>query len=115
MAAAQLPAWALTFIAQSARKRQSPSDIGKAVVIENLVTAAADQQDRRGLAKGDAVREQELLETQIASHGEFRLADDTKVALGPDARLALDKSVYAQNTTSKQVVISFRWRGGSDA
>src|SRR5262245_38060133 len=83
-----------------------PSDIGKAVVIKNLVTAA-DQQDKRRLAKGDGVRELELLETQTASHGDFRLADDTKLALGPDARLVLDKFVYDPNTTSKQVLINF--------
>jgi hypothetical protein len=83
-----------------------PRDIGQAVVIKNLVTAA-DQQDKRRLAKGDGVHEQELLETQTASHGEFRLADDTKLALGPDARLVLDKFVYDPNATSKQVLINF--------
>src|SRR5262245_52808508 len=83
-----------------------PADIGKAVVIKNLVTAA-DQQDKRRLAKGDGVHQQELLETQTASHGEFRLADDTKLALGPDARLVLDKFVYDPNTTGKQVMINF--------
>src|SRR5262245_47701593 len=83
-----------------------PGDIGNAVVIKNLVTAA-DLQDKRRLAKGDAVREQELLETQTASHGEFRLADDTKLALGPDARLVLDKFVYDPNATNKQVVLNF--------
>jgi hypothetical protein len=45
-----------------------PRDIGEAVVIKNLVTAA-DRQDKRRLAKGDGVREQELHETQTASHG----------------------------------------------
>src|SRR5215813_10738158 len=83
-----------------------PRDIGEAVVIKNLVTAK-DQQDKRRLAKGDGVREQELLETQTASHGEFRLADDTKLALGPDARLVLDKFVYDPDATSKQVLINF--------
>src|SRR5215470_7779032 len=83
-----------------------PRNIGQAVVIKNLVTAA-DQQDKRRLAKGDAVREQELLEAQAVSHGEFRLADDTKLALGPNARLVLDKFVYDPDKTSKQVLINF--------
>ena len=34
-------------------------------------------------------------------------ADDTKLALGPGARLVLDKFVYDPNTTSKQVLINF--------
>jgi hypothetical protein len=96
---------ALLFCSTSAQAAE-PADIGKAVAIQNLVTAA-DQQDKRRLAKGDGVRQQELLETQRASHGEFRLADDTKLALGPDARLVLDKFVYDPSTTGKQVVINF--------
>jgi hypothetical protein len=84
-----------------------PRDIGEAVVIKNQVTAADAQQEKRRLAKGDAVREQELLETQTVSHGEFRLADDTKLALGPNARLVLDKFVYDPNKTGKQVLINF--------
>jgi hypothetical protein len=90
----------------SSSQAAEPRDIGQAIVIKNLVTAA-DQQDKRRLAKGDGVREQELLETQTASQGEFRLADDTKLALGPGARLVLDKFVYDPNTTSKQVLINF--------
>ena len=41
-------------------------------------------------------------------HGEFRLsADDTKIALGPNARLVLDKFVYDPNAAGKQVLINF--------
>ncbi|HET9685812.1 MAG TPA: FecR domain-containing protein, partial [Pseudolabrys sp.] len=76
-------------------------------MIQNQVTAADGQQDKRRLAKGDAVREQELLEAQTVSHGEFRLADDTKLALGPNARLVLDKFVYDPDKTGKQVLINF--------
>ena len=103
------PAYFLGILLGSPTSSQAaePHDIGEAVVIKNLVTAADQQQDKRRLAKGDAVREQELLETQTASHGEFRLADDTKLALGPDARLVLDKFVYDRNTTSRQVLIIF--------
>jgi hypothetical protein len=84
-----------------------PRDIGAAVVIKNVVTAE-HHSDKRRLAEGNAIRQQEILETQAASHGEFRLADDTKLALGPDARLVLDKFVYAPNSpSSKEVWINF--------
>ncbi|HXF54966.1 MAG TPA: FecR domain-containing protein [Hyphomicrobiaceae bacterium] len=84
-----------------------PRDVGEAVVIKNQVTAADSKQDKRQLAKGDVVREEELLETQKLSHGEFRLADDTKLALGPNARLVLDKFVYDPDKSGKQVLINF--------
>jgi len=84
-----------------------PRDVGEAVVIKNEVTAADAKQEKRRLAKGDAVREEELLETLAVSHGEFRLADDTKLALGPNARLVLDKFVYDPDKSNKQVLINF--------
>src|SRR5215510_3743282 len=91
----------------TASQAADPRSVGEAVVIKNQVTAAEAQKDKRRLAKGDAVREQELLEAQAVSHGEFRLADDTKLALGPNARLVLDKFVYDPDKTSKQVLINF--------
>ena len=91
----------------TASEAADPRNVGEAVVIKNQVTAADTQQDKRRLTKGDAVREQELLEAQTVSHGEFRLADDTKLALGPNARLVLDKFVYDPDKTGKQVLINF--------
>ncbi|HXF52819.1 MAG TPA: FecR domain-containing protein, partial [Hyphomicrobiaceae bacterium] len=91
----------------SGSQAAEPRDVGEAVVIKNQVTAADAKQEKRRLAKGDAVREQELLETMAVSHGEFRLADDTKLALGPNARLVLDKFVYDPDKSGKQVLINF--------
>src|SRR5262249_52164412 len=84
-----------------------PSNIGTAVEIKNEVTAAQDQ-DKRRLAKQDPVRELELLQTARNANGEFVLADDTKLALGPNASLALDKFVYDPNKGSAgQVTVNF--------
>src|SRR5689334_11575681 len=103
-----LPAFLGTLLCcATASQAADPRSVGEAVVIKNQVTAAEAQKDKRRLAKGDAVREQELLEAQAVSHGEFRLADDTKLALGPNARLVLDKFVYDPDKTSKQVLINF--------
>ncbi len=67
--------------------------IGAAVSIVNLVTAAFDR-DTRTLQTGDNVRQDELIEVGTDANSEFKLNDDTKLALGPGARLKLDKFVY---------------------
>src|SRR5262245_7813046 len=85
-----------------------PRNIGTAVEITNQVTATEQKEAKRRLAKRDPVRELEVLETARNSNGEFILADDTKLALGPNARLALDKFVYDPNkTVGGQVTVNF--------
>lgn len=83
-----------------------PRDIGTAVEIQNQVTAEQDKDAKRKLAKDDKVRELEVLEAARNASGQFVLADDTKLALGPGARLALDKFVYDPNKTAGQVTIN---------
>src|SRR5262245_17109301 len=66
-----LPAFLGTLLCcATASQAADPRSVGEAVVIKNQVTAAEAQKDKRRLAKGDAVREQELLEAQAVSHGE---------------------------------------------
>jgi len=77
-----------------------PRNIGKAVEITNEVTAAQQNAAKRQLAKQDPVREREILESARNSRGEFILADDTKLVLGPTARLVLDEFVYNPSQTS---------------
>ena len=84
-----------------------PRDIGNAVEIQREVSAAQEQQERRRLAKQDPVRELEVVETGRASRGEFILADDTKLAIGPQGRITLDKFVYDPDKNTGQVTINF--------
>src|SRR5262245_29226467 len=83
----------------------APRDIGTAVAIKNKVTAA-DEKAKRPLANRDPVRELETLESVHNSNGEFLLADDTKLALGPDAKLVLDKFVYDPDKTGGKVTVN---------
>ncbi len=95
-------AFATTSIAQDAR------NIGTAVEIKNQVTAAEQNKASRRLARRDPVRELEVLETARDANGEFVLNDNTKLALGPNARLALDKFVYDPNKgAGGKVTINF--------
>jgi len=79
--------------------------IGSAVSIINTVTVALAN-EKRGLATGDNVRQDELVEVSLDSQGEFRLDDDTKLALGPGARLRLDKFVYDPDKKAGSIVVN---------
>ena len=80
-------------------------DIGSAVRIVNLVTGTYEQ-DHRDLAKGDPVRQDELIEVGADGIGELRLRDDTKLALGPGARLLLDQFVYKPDIDGGAIVLN---------
>src|SRR5262249_23153929 len=105
---ARLVSGALLLVLTPITCAAEPRDIGTAVEIKNQVTAAPENESKRDLAKRDPVRELEILETARNANGEFVLADDTKLALGPNARLALDKFVYDPNKgTAGQVTVNF--------
>ncbi len=65
-------------------------DIGRATIVVEQVTGELDGDVHR-LARGQRVRQNEVIETADASASEIVFLDDTKVALGPNARLMLDR------------------------
>lgn len=88
-------------VAALADQRQS---IGSAVAIINVVTAAYEA-DKRSLAVGDPVTQDELIEVGLDASGEIVLQDDTKLALGPGARLLLDRFVYDPKKNSSGSIL----------
>lgn len=83
-----------------------PGDvIGAAVTVVNEVTGEFNR-DVRNLATGDDVRQEEIIAVGIDSVGELMLRDETKVALGPGARLVLDRFVYDPNKTAGAIVLN---------
>ncbi|MCZ7595381.1 MAG: FecR family protein [Hyphomicrobium sp.] len=80
-------------------------DIGAAVRIVNLVTAAYET-DERPLAMGDRVRQDELIVVSSDGTGEIRLRDDTQLALGPGSRLLLDEFVYNPDISGGAIVLN---------
>lgn len=78
--------------------------IGDAVVITNIVMADFAKKERR-LARGDNVRQDEIIEVNTDAQGEFKLDDDTKLALGPGSRLVLDKFVYDSDKKAGSIVM----------
>jgi hypothetical protein len=79
--------------------------IGDALVITNVVMADFAEKQRK-LAKGDDVRQDETIEVNTDAQGEFKLDDDTKLALGPGSRLVLDKFVYDSDKKAGSIVIN---------
>ena len=75
--------------------------IGTAVRIVKDVTA-----DARTLLTGDGVNQNETVEVKADSLGELKLDDNTKLALGPGARLRLDKFVYDPAKSDGDVAVS---------
>lgn len=79
--------------------------IGDAVVITNIVMADFAKEERR-LARGDDVRQDEIIEVNTDAQGEFKLDDDTKLALGPGSRLVLDKFVYDGDKKTGSIILN---------
>jgi hypothetical protein len=79
--------------------------IGESVVITNIVMADFAEKQRK-LANGDEVRQDETIEVNTDAQGEFRLDDETKLALGPGSRLVLDKFVYDSDKKVGSIVIN---------
>jgi hypothetical protein len=86
----------------------APGDaIGSAVTVVNYVTASLENAaDERQLASGDDVRQQELIEVDQDSRSEIELNDRTKLALGPGARMLLDKFVYDPDLSGGAIVVN---------
>jgi hypothetical protein len=86
----------------------APGDaIGSAVTVVNYVTASLENAgDERQLASGDDVRRQELIEVDQDSRSEIELNDRTKLALGPGARILLDKFVYDPDLSGGAIVVN---------
>jgi len=83
-----------------------PGDaIGSAVTVVNQVTGEF-RQDVRHLATGDEVLQEEVIAAGMDSIGELMLRDQTKLAIGPGARLTLDRFVYDPNKTSGAIVLN---------
>ena len=79
--------------------------IGSAVQVVNQVSAEFDR-DSRSLIAGDEVHQDELIAVGQDSIGELEFEDETKLALGPGAKLLLDKFVYNGRRAKSDIVVN---------
>ena len=97
---------ALLAAAFAAPAAADPGDaIGAAVTIVNHVTGEYNR-SMRNLETGDDVRQEEIIAVADDSLGELMLRDQTKVALGPGARLTLDRFIYDPNKPTGSIVLN---------
>jgi hypothetical protein len=68
-------------------------EIGKTVVVVKTVTGQVEQQVRR-LVINDGVSQNEIIATEPDAASEIVFLDGTKIAVGPRARITLDKFVF---------------------
>lgn len=92
-------------VCAGAAKAAPTERIGATVQVVNEVSAAFEQ-DRRDLALGDDVHQDELIEVGPDSIGELEFDDETKLALGPGSQMMLDKFVYNGKKTKGDIVVN---------
>lgn len=95
-------AFAITLVTGPA---MAAEPIGAAVVVVNQVTAVYNR-DTRTLSQGGDVHQDELIEVAADASSELKLNDDTKMALGPGAKLLLDKFVYEGEKTKGNIAVN---------
>jgi len=94
----------LLFSLQIALANGPGADIGKAVKVVNKVDLLTDD----GVMKitiGSPIHTQETVATGHNSSSQFTMRDDTRLAIGPNSRLLLDKFVYDPNPDSRELVL----------
>jgi len=79
-------------VAMSAAHAARP-DIGVASLVVKQVEGTVDQRTRQ-LTLRDKVFLDEVVQTGIQSASELHLADDTRITVGPNSKVVLDKFVY---------------------
>lgn len=84
----------LLFSSQSAvlAKGAAAAEIGTTMAVKRRLTGLNDGVKRR-LHKGERIHRDEILQTSRKGRAEFKLDDDTRLALGANARLKLDKFI----------------------
>lgn len=103
----------------TAAETQAAVEIGTAQAVKKDVTGTVEAQ-ARAIKEGDPVHQDEKIETATGSEGEFVFQDDTKLAVGPDSAITLDKFVYDPTGKGGEIVIeatkgAFRFISGKSA
>jgi hypothetical protein len=117
--ASALSAAALALVVSAPAMAEPGGQIGETLAIVNIVTGNYDE-DIRKLNVGDRVRQDEVIEVRADGRGELKLDDDTKLAIGPNSKLKLDKFVYDSDKNAGEIAVNltkgaFRWATGNAA
>lgn len=97
-------AFGLLFVPATGAIAATP-DVGKTVEVKNQVTLESSG-SRQALTRGAIVRQDEIILTAAAARAEIELLDKTKLAVGPDARIVLDKFIYNASAAPASITVS---------
>lgn len=85
---------------------QDPADrIGQTAAVKHIVTGRYETATRR-LKQGDAVFSRETISTNIEAVAQLVLIDKSKLAIGPNSRIVLDKFVYDARKGKGDVILN---------
>jgi hypothetical protein len=84
--------------------RAAAPEVGTAVLIKPQVTGKLENEERR-LETGSRVHRSELLKAGPQAQAELRLANNTTLALDPDAELVLDEYAVGSGTDTMTIAL----------
>ncbi len=95
----------------------SAEPIGRAEEVINIVTSKLGKAREAILANGKAVHLGERIRSRAGASAELLLNDQTRLAVGPNAAIYLDKFVYSGSSGGNQIVLNavrgaFRFASG---
>jgi len=109
---------ALLVISSGSAYAVNAPEIGTTIAVKNQVMVVSEDAQRRRLRKGGKVHQEEIVETSKSAQAEIQFLDDTKLAVGPGARVVLDKFVFDPNAAPGAIAIhlskgAFRFISGT--
>jgi hypothetical protein len=109
---ALLSGFVLASLAGIASPGNTAEKVGQAVKINVTVSGATG-----ALRTGDAVHRDERVRANASGIGQFRFDDGTKLAIGPNASIVIDKYVLGEGGKVKKLTLratkgTFRWISG---
>lgn len=85
----------------------APENIGKADRIKNSVTGQIGGQSKK-LSAGDAVFQNQRIRTRSNSTAQFRFKDNTRLAVGSNSSIVLDRAVFSGDANEQLVLKAAR-------
>jgi FecR-like protein len=92
------------FASVAIAKAEPTLRVGEAEVIRNQVVSI-DGAESLPIAVGDAVVRDEVVSTSADSDARIGLIDKTKLALGPNSTLKIDRAVYSEESRYREIII----------
>jgi hypothetical protein len=78
--------------------------VGEAVVVQNEVVRVSGSADKQ-ISVGDSLLRDEVVRTGLASAARLVMADNTNLSLGPSATLKLDRTVFNDQHTYREIAV----------